>query len=266
MKNTRMELKKFEEITQWFAHNAKETPALLNQEPASEHFQKIEDLLGEELPAIFKSIYTIYNGELEKGTSSFLGHLFLSLEQIILNLEYAKTLVKPLERHIKKPEDSQNIIDQIIRIIKPTSTGWFMITGSASPQSMGGPYLYSNENTTDKERKSAKLDRSISFEVMELCKKLHDLEKETYNWDELEFTIYADGRSEIKRTDYNFDEELPLTSTPPGAIKLKYFHIKWLPIFSDGGGNFIGIDLDPETNGKKIKSSFLAEMRRRCMS
>jgi len=246
-----IELNKLEKITTWFAENAKETPALLNEEPVIEHFQKIENLLGEELPEVFKSIYRIYNGELEKGMGAFLGHSFLSLEQIILNLEYTKTLVKPLEQQIKNPEDSQNIIDQIITMIKPSSTDWFKITGSVSPQSMGGPYLYPSENSTDKERKSANLDRSIMFQAMEVCQQLHNLENEHYNWDELAFTIYADGSSEIKRTDFNFDEELPLTSTPFGAIKLKYFHLKWLPIFSDGGGNFIGIDLDPDTNGKK---------------
>jgi len=31
----------------------------------------------------------------------------------------------------------------------------------------------------------------------------------------------------------------------------KYFNYKWLPVFSDYGGNYIGIDLDPDTNGKK---------------
>lgn len=251
MKNTNTELKKLETIANWFAQKAKETPAALNKELAIEKFQVIENILGEKLPEVFKSIYQTYNGETEKGIGSFIGHSFLSLERIISNLEFAKTLVKPKDRHIKFPETSQNIINQMIAMIKPTSTDWYKITGSVSPQSMSGPYLYPSENSTGKERKSLNFEYAKSSQIMEVCKNLHKLENENYNWDELEFTIYADGKSEIKRTDYNFDEELPLTSTPTGAIKLKYFHVKWLPIFSDGGGNFIGLDLDPDTNGVK---------------
>lgn len=251
MENTKTEVEKLETIANWFAQNAKDRPSLLNKDLATENFQKIETLLGEGVPTVFKSIYSIYNGESAEGIGCFLGHSFMSLSQIISNLEFAKTLVKPLDRFIKNPAASQNIINQIIEIIKPVSTNWYKITGSAGPESMSGPYLYPAENTTGKERKSANLERSKSDRVMELCKELHDLENENFNWDEIEFTIYVDGRSEIKRIDYNLDEELPLTSTPTGAIKLKYFHVKWLPIFSDGGGNFIGLDLDPDTNGVK---------------
>jgi len=41
------------------------------------------------------------------------------------------------------------------------------------------------------------------------------------------------------------------TVTPDGAIKRKYFHLKWLPLIGDYGGNFIGVDLDPGPVGKK---------------
>ena len=251
MKNTTTEIKKLEEITKWFAENAKETPMSLSREVEVEKFQKIETLLGEPLPKVFKAIYQKYNGESGEGMGTFMGHAFLSLDEIISSLEFSKTLVKPLNRQITNPEASQKIIDQILTIVKPVSTNWYKITGSCGPQSISGPYLYPAENSTGKERKSANLERSQKSQVMELCNQLHDLEYENYNWDELEFTIYADGRSEIKRTDYNFDEELPLTSTPPDAIKLKYFHFKWLPVFSDGGGNYIGFDLDPDTKGIK---------------
>jgi len=118
MENLKTALEKLETIAIWFAQNAKETPAVFNQEVTIEMFTQIENLLGEALPPVFKSIYSKYNGEEEKGIGSFLGHSFLSLKQIIINLEYAKTLAKPLERHIPKPEDAQKIIDQIISIIK----------------------------------------------------------------------------------------------------------------------------------------------------
>jgi cell wall assembly regulator SMI1 len=38
-------------------------------------------------------------------------------------------------------------------------------------------------------------------------------------------------------------------STPKKAIKLLYAHKYWIPFAADGGGNHIGIDLDPDVNG-----------------
>jgi cell wall assembly regulator SMI1 len=38
-------------------------------------------------------------------------------------------------------------------------------------------------------------------------------------------------------------------SFPEKAIKVKYINLKWIPIFHDGGGNHIGIDLDPGVKG-----------------
>lgn len=39
------------------------------------------------------------------------------------------------------------------------------------------------------------------------------------------------------------------TSTPAGCIKRRYADTKWLPICTDNGGNYIGIDFDPDVNG-----------------
>jgi cell wall assembly regulator SMI1 len=40
-------------------------------------------------------------------------------------------------------------------------------------------------------------------------------------------------------------------TVPEGSIKNLYFHSKWLPVAHDFGGNYIGIDLDPDANGTK---------------
>ena len=40
-----------------------------------------------------------------------------------------------------------------------------------------------------------------------------------------------------------------LRSHPENAIKRIYYHDKWIPLASDGGGNYLGIDTDPDTNG-----------------
>ena len=39
------------------------------------------------------------------------------------------------------------------------------------------------------------------------------------------------------------------SSTPEGCIRKCYADTKWIPICSDGGGNFIGLDLNPDVNG-----------------
>jgi len=39
------------------------------------------------------------------------------------------------------------------------------------------------------------------------------------------------------------------TSFPEGCIKPCYTNEKWIPIFGDSGGNYIGIDYDPDENG-----------------
>ena len=40
------------------------------------------------------------------------------------------------------------------------------------------------------------------------------------------------------------------SSSPAGCIKRRYADTKWIPLCDDGGGNYIGIDLDPDVNGK----------------
>jgi cell wall assembly regulator SMI1 len=39
------------------------------------------------------------------------------------------------------------------------------------------------------------------------------------------------------------------SSDPVGCVRKCYADAKWIPIFTDGSGNFIGIDLDPDMNG-----------------
>lgn len=46
------------------------------------------------------------------------------------------------------------------------------------------------------------------------------------------------------------DEGDMCSSYPENHIKCAYVNPKWIPIFTDGGGSYIGIDLDPDINGK----------------
>ncbi|MDA1478252.1 SMI1/KNR4 family protein [Bacillus changyiensis] len=50
--------------------------------------------------------------------------------------------------------------------------------------------------------------------------------------------------------DDDWQDEVDAYSVPPVWIKEKYANPNWIPISSDGGGNHIGIDLDPDKEGK----------------
>lgn len=39
------------------------------------------------------------------------------------------------------------------------------------------------------------------------------------------------------------------SSFPEGAIKIEYTNRKWIPLFADNAGNYIGLDFDPDNNG-----------------
>lgn len=222
--------------------------------------QKIEELLEEEFPAELKLLYTHYNGEREEEDTygTFFGHRLVHTDEIISQLEYCKELVKPLHPKVNDPHRSGELIKEIVEFYLDkipagetpgTKKTWYKLKFECGPGSFGGPYLYANEKSTDREREILRIkDYSILEEVIS---RLHNLEKESYNWDKLEFTVYADGRQEVKRTFYNFDEELDLSSFPAGAIRKKYFHWKWVPFIKDSGGNYIGVDLDPDLKGTK---------------
>ena len=66
---------------------------------------------------------------------------------------------------------------------------------------------------------------------------LHELVYEWKSWAE-----YAD--------DADMNRESSFTSTPEGRIKRRYADKGWIPLCADGGGNFIGIDLDPDVKGR----------------
>lgn len=68
-----------------------------------------------------------------------------------------------------------------------------------------------------------------------------------YNmWKELYFSELNPG--ETYGDYFNYENEGG-KSFPEKAIKLKYINLKWIPLFHDGGGNHIGMDLDSDENG-----------------
>ena len=252
---------KLQEIIRWYKEVSPDEVRSLASQQDFERITAIEALTGEELPTAIRELFQQFDGEEGDGYGAFMGHELISLDKMRDSLVFSESLIKPASPHIANPEKSQELLDQIIRLVVSDIPNkkkfgfirqkWHMIVFQTGPDSFGGPYLYRSPETSDLEREIVRLSDNTLDKVSELTQTLHNLERADYNWDELKITAFADGQSEVERSFYNFDEELALTSTPPDVIKKKYFHIKWIPLISDFGGNYIGIDLDPDTQGTK---------------
>jgi cell wall assembly regulator SMI1 len=227
-----------------------------------EDIKVIEHMIQDKLPESFIELYEVYNGEKDNNTteySVFLGKKFLSTREIIDDLKFSLSLVKPKDRIIDNPQDSIRLTDEIVHLVKDAVVSeikthgfntlrnkWHKIEFKCSTNSFSGVYFY-NENDEDYEI----VDLDCLDNVFKLVEKLHDIEREGYNWDEIEFIAYGDGNYQVNRKDYNFSEEINFISIPEGKIKKMYFNHKWIPMFSDHSGNFIGIDLEPDYDGIK---------------
>jgi len=252
---------KFQKIIDWHIEVSEEEVRSLRPQNQSQNIKRIENLLGEKIPPELLEIYNKYDGENDMGLGSFLGHSFMNLDEIIQQIQFSKTFIKPknpiVEDSVVSNQILQSIIDLYISEIPQRKTfgifkkSWHKLVFECSPNSGSGPYFYPTQETTSKKRLNLKIPFEKQKEIWELVGKLHEIELDSYNWDNLEISVYGNGQQNIKRTFYDFDNELSLSSFPIDAIKTKYFHIKWLPIIHDGGGNYIGIDFDPAPMGKK---------------
>ncbi|WP_278923857.1 SMI1/KNR4 family protein [Pseudophaeobacter profundi] len=254
-------LLKFERIIQWQVEVNEDVIRSVVPQEKSERIKRVEGLVGDVLPADLKTLYEKYDGENDSGLGSFLGHSFMGLNDIEQHLLFCKTLIKPKNPVVEDIEKSNQILQSIIEIyldILPTQKRfgmlkrpWHKLVFECGPGSSAGPYFYPRIYTTDQEREILKVPTDKEKRVWDLAGQLHELEKESYNWDNLEVTLFGSGDQNIERKFYDFENELTLTSYPVDAIKRKYFHRKWLPLIHDGGNNFIGIDFDPGPAGTK---------------
>ncbi|GEM_PF-1569244 len=229
---------------------------LVNKGITLEEINTIEQLSGEKLPDSFKTFYTYSNGQPDKSPLLFFNEKFMASDDIINTLEFAKKLQKPEIRTIVNPEKSDYYLKKIIEFYvinalvknQESQSSWYKMVFSCGVGFCSHPSLYRSKNTEPREKEFINIGDYSP--LISIINEFHQLEYECYNWDKLNFTIFSDGRFEVNRTDNDYDE-MSFTSLPANAIKKKYFNHKWIPIFSDSGGNFIGIDLDPDVNGKK---------------
>ena len=50
--------------------------------------------------------------------------------------------------------------------------------------------------------------------------------------------------------DKNLNNSIYYSSSPEGAVRCRYTNPKWIPLAHDYCSNYIGVDLDPDINGK----------------
>ena len=242
----------FEQIVNWYKITFK--PEDFGLDPSThvgsllptlgeEYLLKIEDLIQRPLPEDIKNLYAYYGDQSNDGYGVFLGHYFLNTKEIYDYIKAEFDKVKPVHRFIENPSQSQTIIDEIIDVFMKGITGenWKKIEFHISESSFGHPNI-TLENGQQASLDNYKID---SDKVFNLSKKIYDLEKQSWNWDEIKFTIYPNS-VEVKRVDWQLYELNK--SIPPNTIK-QYSKL-WIPILSDNSGNYIGIDFDPDILGK----------------
>lgn len=242
-------LNKWLELYNWQKQHRKLNRLNAGADPKK--LERIEQMIQEKLPESFKTLYLAHDGENEDGDGEpvLFNHGFVGTSEIIRQLEFSVGLLKPTNRSLTHPEQSRKMEKQIADFFAEAAgkRKWEKINFTIGPGSLGGPYIYQKSDGDEYDILNIKNTDGI----MSVTRELHELEKENYNWDDLEFNVYKDGKYEVKRTDYDFNNEIDFTSYPEGAIKKIYFHYKWVPLFKDHSGNFIGLDFDPDVNGKK---------------
>jgi cell wall assembly regulator SMI1 len=246
---------KLEKIAEWGNKNYEEGVNDFNKITDTISLHKIENLISEKLPKEIFDLYSEVNGQKDRHDGVLFGLQFLSTNEILEYLEFPLSLVKPLNREIEKPDESNIILNKIVsccidsapvNFMNKLFKKWKFICFKFSQGSFSEPKIFFKEFQNGKGFEFKDSDGLFS-----LITELHDLEKFKYNWDSIELKIYPNKKFDISRLDYIWEDHINFRSFPENAIKKKYFHYKWIPIFFDYGGNHIGIDLDPDITGKK---------------
>lgn len=252
-------LAKFERIVGWYACKASEPVSNLVAKQDFGQLAVIEEMIDATLPDDIRTLYMRYGGDSRDHAGCFFGHGFMGLDQILETTEFARTLIKPEEPVVINVAASNavivRIVDEMIAQIDSLaasgafSVNWYKCEFECSPDSFGGPYVYETPDVSDKERIDIDSDLIGYDKYCALAATLSDLEGESYNWDDLSFIVFRDRQYQLERQFYNLGAPENFTSYPEGAIQRTYFHLHWVPIIQDHGGNYIGVDLEPGPSG-----------------
>lgn len=242
----------FKNIINWQIQNKRLSDKSLESGIKPEMVAEIEETLNENFPEDLLEIYQYTNGR-NSGSNEyiFLGLNFMNSFEILNQLRFCNSLIKS---EFEPTEKSEPLVKKILKFYKQNAPkhpmfglrkSWYKIEAQCGIGGhYGGPYLYKNEKTTNKERKPIRIQDYSG--IRETIKELHEMEKNS--WDELSFVIYSNDNYELERKIFEFDNP---KSNPKEAVKEINFHNKWIPFISDEGGNYIGYDLDPGKKGQK---------------
>lgn len=253
---------KFRQIITLHQQLAEKPLSKINPPAAIEDLQQIEELLHESLPEEVRQLYLFANGEHEELDCEglFFGEKFLTTQDIIQQIKESKSIIKSVNNLIVNPELSERILREIVDLIfdylhernkLPEAKEWKVLKFQCSSGGFSGPYLYKEKQKNKSGYEIIEMEFDFMKKIISLTKNLNQIEKENYGWDELNFEVFPDRSYNVERSIYSFYNESNFYSTPENAIRKKYFHYKWVPVFGDYGGNFIGVDLDPDREGKK---------------
>lgn len=254
-------LAKFERIVGWYVDNASEAVSNLVAQQDFGQLATIEHLIDATLPDDIGTLYMRYGGDSRDHAGCFIGHGFMGLDQILESTEFARSLIKPEKPVVLNAKASDavilHIVEEMIQQLDKlarlgvVSANWYRCEFECSPGSFGGPYVYETPDVSDQERKIVGSDHIDYDKFYALAAELADLEGESYNWDELNFVVFRDRQYQLERQFYNLGDPENFTSYPEGAIQRTYFHLRWVPIIQDHGGNYIGVDLEPGPTGRR---------------
>jgi cell wall assembly regulator SMI1 len=261
-------IEKWNELVSWQGENLQKKSIQYKEPISEEQIKKIEDFLGEEFPAVLRELYSRGDGEMfipgdSENMGALFGHGLVDSDEIIGTLSFSHPSLKrkiPENPTIDNPDKSNELIRKIAdfylskapkRKLFGFKKSWHKIKVTCGIGSYRGPQIYFADSESKADWEILKIDEDIFDALDPVLTELHELEKESYNWDVLDFVFFEDGKIEVERRFVLDDQEYSLSSSPEGAIKLEYFHYKWIPVFKDHGGNYIGIDLDPDKNGIK---------------
>lgn len=213
----------------------------LNSPASSIKLRQLESFVGESLPKDFKDLYMYANGQ-DDGCGIFYGNEFLSLEAIMSQLELSKQFSNKSAQKILSKKTMKELVNYMLSFVddEQKNNDDARLRFAASKNSIGGAVIVSKDVKgiiTEKPLLTS-IDHNYVFGLLP---KIFDTENPLM---ELLADMQGNYSASVCET-----TEIPTTSVPDSAIKQLYYHNKWVPIFGDYCGNYIGIDLDPDING-----------------
>ncbi len=262
-------IQKLQQIIQIQDTNSDEEIAELNKPIKEAQIKQIEALLSEQLPEDFKAIYHFADGQIQQGKGALFYERLMSSEEIIQQLEFSKSLIKPENPYIENPEVSATFLKKIAdffvsKIPKHNFFGfkksWYKLEFTCGTYYFKVPYLYASEKTTSSQREILAFTLEIYDEIIDTVKSLQT-EERAYNWDELDFTVFSNGKFEVKRSFLDLHNPEYFTSTPENAIKKNIFTTNGFLYFLTTAAIILVLTSTQTPKEKKVKSLFLEEMR-----